>query len=339
MKNATKGLFQALRHAGLLKLVVVAALSGGGCSSSVPAAATCKLHAECLSGECRADGTCAPVTNEAADAGTKPDNASSDSQGGTDSGTSAATDSAAVADSESQAFVCTPDHNNAIERDEVAFAVGVEANFRVAVSAAFDSAGLKKSDGTRVWDLNTKLSGDLDATIKTEPVVGRWFTDQFPKATYAARLTMSSDLLGVFRATDAQLQLLGVVSPSDGLFATRLTYEPAVVVMEFPLTPDASWSTEATVSGKAQGVGVLYNETFASEVDAHGALLTPFGNFPVLRVNTRLVRTVGLLKTDVRSHFFVAECYGTVATIRSEEGTKTPEFKTAAEIRRWAPTP
>jgi len=334
-------LYEKMRWA--LGALALSTLLVGGCATESTAASTCRVHAECQSGICLDDGSCAPTSDAATDAGQQPDygnGTAADGKASANDGGKTFNDGSGSSQVDAgPSFVCKPDHNNAIERDEVAFAPGVAGTFRVALGTTFKSEGVKQTDGTRVWDLAGKLAGDADVTIKTESVGGRWFSTTFPKATYAARLTTSSDLLGVFRATDAELQLLGVVSPDDGLFATRLTYDPPIPVMKFPLTPDANWTVKSTVSGKAQGVIALYTETYASNVDARGAVKTPFGNFPVLRINTHLLRTVGLLNTDVRSHFFVAECYGTVATIRSVDGTKNAEFSSAAEIRRWAPAP
>ena len=59
--------------------------------------------------------------------------------------------------------------------------------------------------------------------------------------------------------------------------------------------------------------------------------------FEVLRVRTELERTVGLLTTTVRTFAFVSECFGTVATVTSEDDEDQVEFSRAAEVRRLAP--
>ena len=61
----------------------------------------------------------------------------------------------------------------------------------------------------------------------------------------------------------------------------------------------------------------------------------------VLRVNTRFERHLGLgvLPTTLRTHTFVAECFTTVAVVRSVEGHDAPEFDGASEVRRLANLP
>lgn len=306
----------------------------GGCSPAAAPPARCFVNADCASGTCRADGTCTAGDADAT-VGIDADFAADAGRTGPDG--SATGGDALRFSNDSAAFTCKPDHNGTIERDELLLAANQKARFRVATGVPVGTGGVVQADGTRIWDLAGALKGDQDIDVQTESLAGRWFAGAFPTATYASRLSAGSDLLGVFRATDAELQLLGVASVDDGLFHTRVTYEPPVVVQRFPLTPNATWKTTAKVVGTAQGVLVAYAETYESTVDARGALKTPFGVFPVIRLHTRLERTVGFLTTVVHSHFFVAECYGTVASVRSADNETKVDFADAAEVRRWAP--
>lgn len=330
----------------LICLIAISAMSLAisGCSAEDAAGPACTLNAECSSGVCLPAGTCGLSANDGgttADINYGPDSESSSdiaspADATTNGGSSTADGTEGSPDSVAP-FSCKPDHNNAVERDEIAFAAGATANFRVAVGAEFDTTGTVANDGTRTWDLAVQLEGDTDTKLETVAVADKWYASHFPNATYAARMAAGSDLLGVFRATDTELQLQGVVSPSDGLFATRLTYDPPVAVMKFPLAPKTSWTVATTVNGLAQGVIALYTEKYVMTVDATGALKTPFGNFPVLRVHTDLARKIGLLETRSQSHIFVAECYGAVATVRSKDGQASTEFSVTSEVRRWAP--
>jgi hypothetical protein len=181
------------------------------------------------------------------------------------------------------------------------------------------------------------LPGDASEPLETLPVAGTWFAADFASATYAAKLSSSSDLLGVFQLTPDALLLLGVVSPENGLFKTNVKYSPAVKVLSFPFGQDDTWSTASTVSGLYEGVASVYYETWASRVDVRGELRTPLGAFPVLRVHTTVDRLVGALFTRTRSHAFVSECFGTVATVSSNAGEMQVDFGSAAEVRRLAP--
>jgi hypothetical protein len=108
-------------------------------------------------------------------------------------------------------------------------------------------------------------------------------------------------------------------------------------MLRFPLAEGAAWTTEAAVTGVSLGLPATYGERYESAVDARGELVTPYGTFPVLRVRTTLTRTVGLVPTVTRSFAFVSECFGTVATVRSNPGEAALEFTQAAEVRRLAP--
>ena len=189
----------------------------------------------------------------------------------------------------------------------------------------------------RIWDLSVGLAGDHLALVETQKLDDKWFASTFPNATYASRLSDSSDLLGVFEVGAASLTLRGVVSPADGLTKTELSYSPPVVVLDFPLTEGKSWSTTSNVTGVAQGVTVLYTESYDSHIDAHGQLLTPYGTFDVLRTRVVLTRQVGIITTVVRSFLFTTECFGTVATMVANDNEPSAEISTAAEVVRLSP--
>ncbi len=57
----------------------------------------------------------------------------------------------------------------------------------------------------------------------------------------------------------------------------------------------------------------------------------------VQRVRVKLTRTVAFTPTVTRSFLFVAECFGTVATLTSQPNESANEFSSAAEVRRLAP--
>ena len=274
----------------------------------------CRVGADCASGVCLADGSCQPVDGDV-DASPGPDSGEPpDGDGGT--------------------AACHPNHDSAITRDEVTTRAGLSATFRVALDTPVDTAGELQGDGSRVWDLAGELTDDSDVVVELSPVDGAWFADTFPTGDYAARLSQTEELLGVFQSTDDALLLLGVVSPNAGVSRTELVYDPPVEVLRFPLTTTSTWSTDTVVSGLAQGIAAYYSEEYDSQVDAVGELATPYGSFPVLRVRVALRRVVGAVPVTVRSFMFVSECFGTVATISSEDYETDVEFTQAAEVRR-----
>lgn len=275
--------------------------------------ARCDDHSDCASGFCRADRTCAPDDDVDGAVGT-------DGDPGLDA-----------------AAGCVPDHDGTLTRDELVMAAGQMARFRVATDVPVDTAGAQGAGGSRQWSFTAAASGDRDLELTLVAPAGQWWASVFPTASYATRLSADAELLGVMRLDSAGVALVGVVSPEAGLQRTELTYDPAVPIIPTPLSPSASWNVTSTVSGVAQGVAVYFTERYVSRVDAIGEAATPFGTFPVRRIAVDLTRTVGAAVTTRRSFAFVSECYGTVATIASQDYESGSEFTDAAELWRLQP--
>jgi hypothetical protein len=303
---ATRRLAESLALAAALVLHCSTQLACGG------AGAACTRDDECASGFCKADGTCGAAEVDAATA----DDAASD------------------ATSE----LCAPDHDGRITVDELPLIAGRMATFRIASNASFDTAGQANPDGSRRWDLDRALAGDVDRTIALDSPGGAWWQGRFPTATYAVRLAQSSDLLGVFRVEAGAVALLGVVSPEAGSFRTELVYDPPATILALPVAAGATWSSTSTISGTAQGAITAYTERYEARVDQVGTMKTPYGEFPVVRVATDLTRTQGLLTLATNRTFaWLAECFGSVATVTSRDFEASSEFDDPAEVRRLAP--
>jgi len=295
------------RAAAAVALVVGLA----ACSSSDPE--LCDDPTDCASGFCRADHTCAP--DDEPDAG-----GTGDGDVGGDA-----------------PLGCTPDHDGTLTRDELVMAAGQTVTFRVASDVPVDTAGAQGAGGARTWSFTAAATGDHELDLTLLAPAGQWWAATFPTASYATRLSAESPLLGVMRLDSAGVVLLGVVSPEAGLSRTELTYDPPVPIIPTPLTPNSSWNVTATVSGVASGVAAYYTERYQGRVDAVGDAATPFGTFPVRRLAVDLTRTVGAVITTRRSFAFVAECYGTVATVASQDYESASEFTDAAELWRLTP--
>jgi len=309
-----------------LLLLAAASLLLIACSDN-EAEVQCRVGADCASGVCLSDGTCAlpqPGPDADKDQSTSEDAAEEPA------------DLPDANDAESSSTSCKPNLDGVIARDEIPLQAGLNAKFKIATDVDIDTHGVDQG-GTLTWDYSIALPGDHLTILELQKIDSLWFAPKFPTATYAARLSESADLLGVFQITDDQLLLLGVVSPADGMTRTELKYEPAVVVLQFPIEQGKTWSTNSQVSGVAMGVASLYSEKYESQVDAKGNLITPLSTFPVQRVRTLLTRTVGVMTTTTRSFSFATECFGTVATISSASNESAEEFTKAAEIRRLSP--
>jgi hypothetical protein len=299
-----------------------------GCAADGELGAAYRVGADCESGACD-DGVCVETssssTSSAGGAGGEGGGSTTSSGGAGGGGEGGDTPG-----------LCQPNEDGTITRGEYPVAVGISAKFMAALDVSWSTAG-SMVGGTRTWDMSEALAGDHLLLLETRALVGTWFEESFPGASYAIRLSDESQLLGVFEVTDDAVLLRGVVSPTDGVSRTELEYDPPVVVLSFPLTEGKTWSTTSTVTGLATGIYSIYTEAYDSVVDARGDATTPFSTFDVLRVRTVLTRTVGVIPTVTRSFAFVTECFGTVATLSSQPGESSVEFSNVAEIKRLTP--
>lgn len=304
-----------------LATLVVGAL---GCSDD--AARQCTVGSECASGQCTASGSCVPVPNNGQDGGALLD-------ASPEPPVDAASDAPSPRlDASSCAFT-----GGSITRDDVPFKAGLTAKFRRAVDTAVNTAGSMDGAGKRTWDFATTLAGDQTALVETLSPSGAWFASKFSTATYTSKLSASSDLLGVFEAGPNALKLLGVVSPTETT-KTELTYAPAVDLLNFPLMLGKKFTTDANVTGTYQGVGpYFYTESYDSEVDAEGTVKTPLGSFGVLRISTKITKTLLGVITTRRSQLYVTKCFGTIASLQSRDYETDVDFAQAKEITRISP--
>ncbi len=295
----------------------------------------CRVGADCATGVCGDDGQCVREGTSGLDSGVTADGPSS----------SDATTDGPTGDSSIQG--CVPNKDGTITAAEVPVAAGLHATYKIGTNENVSTAGDTTGDagGKRTWDFSAMLNSDQTVIVETQSLTGKWYETKYPGATYASKLSVSADLLGIFETSPGALLLRGVVSPTEGgTTGTKLTYTPAVAVLKFPLAVGSAWTTDATASGTAKGVDLAFaptTEKYESKVDAAGELKTPLGAFDVLRVNILLTRKVlafGVYTTTiVRSFAFVTECYGTVATVTATDNEPNEEFTTTKEIRRISP--
>jgi hypothetical protein len=277
---------------------------------------TCTTDDQCASHFCRADGTCGPSEIDGG----------SGSNGSNDAGNTG---------------LCTPNHDGMISANEVPLAAGKMANYRIATSATWSTAGTAGSGGTRDWNLTGALSNDSDQPVALAAPAGAWWAGDtgFATATYYVQLAESSTALGVFHVDDTGVTLLGVVSPTKTSPYTEITYDPPARILAVPFGASDTWTSSSTVTGYLGSTGyVNYTEKYVSNVDQTGTMSTPYGDFPVLRVGTVLTELqVGTQFRSVHSYAWVAECFGTVASVTSQDNETDAEFSDDAEVRRLIP--
>jgi hypothetical protein len=301
----------------------VAVLIGAGCDALT---AGCRDDPDCPGGACVA-GQCRPL------AGVDLANAAP-----SDLGSIAPSDLTLVIPDgwspDSLAASCTFNGDGVIQRSEAPFIPGLGALFAVNPSGSTVAVNLQPTGG--VWDFTAPVAGEGKVFDQLASPGGTWWAADFPTATHAEILEDGQPEWGVYRATDSALQLLGIVSAQGGLQKTELTYATPIDVLRFPLSTSSQWTSESDVTGYAEGVLYAGHDTYSFVVDQRGTTKVPAAQFDTLRMRINYTQTYGFLTTTSITYLHLAECYGAVARIRSQDNETSNDFSTAAEYRRLA---
>ena len=248
-----------------------------------------------------------------------------------DGGTTA--DGGAVSDG---GLTCRGNNDGVIERGELAFLVGFTARYQVSGGSgetAVELQGATGSDGKPLWDFSS-LTGQK-VSLGPECVADKWFAAHFPGASYAVITDQAKDILGIFKVSDSELQLMGFASRADG--QTRLVYDQPVTLLKFPMRLGDHWIASANVNnGLYDGVPVASHDVYDVHIDKLGTVRLPFLDFQnSLRIRIRLTQTfpMGPGRTTVQVQFY-HECYGEVLWLLSKENESNDDFSRAAAFRR-----
>ncbi len=232
---------------------------------------------------------------------------------------------------------CQGNHDSQIERSEVVFVPGVTVRYRINPAGTLvpvNVNGAAQPDGTHVWDFSS-IAGDT-VELSLLGVSGQWFASDYPTGQYASRLDPRSPDLGVYRATDTAVQLLGVAggTASEGTLAP---YDTPVDILQFPLYQGVHWMASAmTLDAEFDGTPVASRDQYTVTVDEVGVVRLPTLVFTqALRVHVEVTQTFpagpGTRKIQ---YLYFAECYGEIARITSQAGEVNPDFTLATEFRR-----
>jgi hypothetical protein len=310
--------------ASIAAFSLAAAVWMAGCDSA--ANGGCTTDADCPGGVCvalAASRECRPV------AGGDDLSTAGPGDGGIGGGPS---DAAFGLDA--VAALCQFNGDGVIDRSEEPFLVGLGTLFAVNPAGTTVSVNLKPVGG--VWDFTAMVPNERKTFDQLLSPGGTWWAADFPNATYAEILDDGQSLYGVYQVTSDSLLLLGVVSEQEGLQKTELTYSTPIQMLKFPLKQGDSWTSESNASGLASGVVAVTHDQYTFTVDARGTAKVPAGTFDTLRLRANYTQTYGFLVTTRIIYLHLAECYGSVARIRSQDNEQSNDFTQATEYRRLA---
>jgi len=232
---------------------------------------------------------------------------------------------------------CVTDNDGVLARAELPLALGVSLRYLenpLGTVAMVDPVGQDSSEGP-AWDFTSTAGEAVELPIL--PVVGTWFEDSFPGATYATYTDFGSKTLGVFRLTETALEILGFASEAPN--KTLLVYDKPVASLRFPLQQGDGWvMTGKIVNGLFNGLPVAETDTYRVSVDARGVAVLPFLRIAnTLRVRVELDQALpgGGITHTIQLLYF-RECAGEVGRMVSTPNETNANFTSAAVFRRLA---
>ncbi|MBL8604403.1 MAG: hypothetical protein JNK72_20930 [Myxococcales bacterium] len=240
----------------------------------------------------------------------------------------------------SDSGLCRVNNDGVINRNEMAFLVGASVLYAVNDTGTtvepVDLVGAPHPDRPmqRLWSFSAPVMSDRRILDEVMSPSGRWWSSSYADATFATVADRSTNLLGVYRVSDTELQLLGTVSTEAN--RTNLRFSPPVTVLRFPLREGDTWEQTVNGSGFVNFTPLNNVSRFTNRIDAAGEVRTPAGRFQALRLRTDLDQSIPLtvFRVTRRTFTFVSECWGVVARVISTDNESTVEFRRASEYRR-----
>ena len=233
---------------------------------------------------------------------------------------------------------CQGNNDGIISQAEMPMVTGITVDYLVNAPGSVvmvEPAGQPRGDGTVEWDFSDESGQVFSISLAT--VWGAWYESSFASAHYAAALAPGNDTLGIYRAADGAIWMLGFASPDAD--RTLAVYDSPVPLIRFPVSVGQSWAvvahiTDATYDHQPYAATDTYNIT----VDQRGTLVLPYLSLHnTLRLKVELHTSLPGGQTIHRiQYLYVHECYGELGRIVSQDGELDPGFTQAAEFRRLA---
>ncbi|HVY47500.1 MAG TPA: hypothetical protein VHB21_16540 [Minicystis sp.] len=245
-------------------------------------------------------------------------------------------------DPDAGVLACVPNLDGRIDANELAAAIGVPVHYTVnppGEDRTVDVEGKQAPDGTYAWTLSADYADDEALVVTPALAKDQWYAASFPADAFVTPYDAAGRLDSVGRLDDQGLWLLGIAShvemPAEG--QTLLVYDTPIQLLEFPVAPPQSFvSTGQVTNGMAEGLPYAGMDTYEVTVDGTGSLDLPTLTFDqVYRVRTKVTVEPAVGAAVVREQVsFYAECFAEVARATSADGTTSPHFTDAVELRR-----
>ena len=232
---------------------------------------------------------------------------------------------------------CVPNRDGEITADELPIAYGATVTYYASPPGVTRPVTL--SAANRVWDLSTENRDDLVIDLGPTPLKVQWYAASFPAGQFI--VDGGSNLDGVYHQDDQALWLDGTAS-RDATPATRtlIRYTQPIAVLRFPIADGDRFTTIAQIpDGIVSGLPFIGTDEVAIEVLGDGRVDVPYVRFsPAMQVRTLVTRkpSTGTPVVTRRNVIFLFECFGEVARAESRQDEPSPEFTTAAYLRRFA---
>jgi len=232
---------------------------------------------------------------------------------------------------------CVPDRDGVITVDELPIAFGATVTYYASPPGVTRPVALGSAN--RVWDLSTENADDVVLELGPVALKDQWYASTFPAGQFV--VDGGGGLDGIYHQDDQALWLDGTASREPApTTRTLIRYAAPIAVLRFPIADGDAFTTIAQIpDGLVSGLPFIGTDEVAVEVTGDGRVDVPYVRFsPATRVRTLVTRkpSTGTPVVTRRNVIFLFECFGEVARAESRQDEPSPEFTTAAYLRRFA---
>jgi hypothetical protein len=232
---------------------------------------------------------------------------------------------------------CVPDRDGMITADELPIAYGATVTSYASPTGVTRPVTLDAAN--RVWDLSKEYADDIVIELGPGALKDQWYASSFPAGQFV--VDGGGNLDGIYHQDDQALWLDGTASRDPApANRTLIRYTQPIAVLRFPIADGDAFTTIAQIpDGLVSGLPFIGTDEVAIEVLGDGRVDVPYVRFsPAMQVRSLVTRTpsTGTPVVTRRNVSFLFECFGEVARAESRQDEPSPEFTTAAYLRRFA---